>query len=84
MNKLLVEGVDGVRRFSDANIQAAVEDALSHVTTDKPVAVVGHATLDGWKLSAAYRAGDDWTIMVAAYQDWGKPVTGEAKVVWTP
>lgn len=73
-----------IRRFTDARIQAAVEDALSHVSKDKPVAVVAHATLDGVKLSAAVRLGDDWSIMAAAYKDFGGDLRAEAKVVWTP
>ena len=73
-----------IQKFSDASIQKAIDDALSHVSKDKPVAVVAHATLDGIKLSAAARIGDDWTIMAGAYKDWGGDMGAEAKVVWTP
>ena len=74
-----------VRHFQDSTIQRAVEDALRHVSKDNPVAVVGHITQEGWKLSAAVRIGNDWSVMAAAYKDWRKPnfnVAGE--VVWTP
>jgi len=73
-----------IRKFTDARIQAAVEDALQFVDADTPVAAVAHATTEGVKLSLAYRAGKDWTIMAAAYKDWHGDMGAEAKVVWTP
>lgn len=75
-----------VRKFSDDNIQSAIDAALKHVSKDKPVAVVGHASKDGWRVSAAARIGDDWTIMAAAYDSWepDDPLVVEAQVVWTP
>ena len=69
MNSLLKEyssRLGKVRHFSDPAIQDAVDSALKYVSKDKPVAVVGHVTNDGWKLSAAARLGDDCTIMAAA------------------
>lgn len=86
MRQLMQEGLMTVnlRKFSNAKIQAAIDDALSHVSKDKPVAVVAHATLEGVKLSAAARIGDDWTIMAAAFKDWDGNMGAEAKVVWTP
>jgi hypothetical protein len=83
MDNRLTE-TNGIRRFSDVKIQAAIDEALKHVTPEKPVAVVGHVTDEGWKLSAAARLGDDWSIMAAAYQDWGGSVSADAAVVWTP
>lgn len=75
-----------IRRFSDDKIQDAIDEALSHITADKPVAVIAHATLEGVKLSAAVRLGTEWSILAAAYKDWGGEgdLGAEAKVVWTP
>lgn len=85
MNPLLVEE-NGIRRFADANIQSAVDSALSELDPWKKVAVVAHATNEGWKLSAAVKLGDKFSIMAAAYDDYqfdGTP-NFEAKAVWTP
>jgi hypothetical protein len=86
MNILLRQ--DGNRRiFQDAKIQEAIDDALSHVSEDKPVAVVAHATPFGQRLSVAARIGDDWTIMVAGYRQVTPADTyygAAGKVVWTP
>ena len=88
MNSLLKEyssRLGKVRHFSDPAIQDAVDSALKYVSKDKPVAVVGHVTNDGWKLSAAARIGDDWTIMAAAYDDWDPgDITVEGQIVWMP
>jgi hypothetical protein len=73
-----------IQKFSDASIQRAIDDALTHVSKDKPVAVVAHATMQGVKLTAVARIGDDWTIMAAAFKDWHGGMGAEAKVVWTP
>lgn len=75
-----------VRKFSDDGIQSAIDAALKHVSKDKPVAVVGHVSHEGWRVSAAARIGDDWTIMAAAYDSWepDEPLTVEGQVVWTP
>ena len=88
MNSLLKEyssRFGKIRHFSDPQIQDAVDSALKYVSKDKPVAVVGHVTNDGWKLSAAARIGDDWTIMAAAYDDWDPgDITVEGQIVWMP
>lgn len=75
-----------VRKFDDEMIQGAVDAALKHVSKDKPVAVVGHVTNEGWRVSAAARIGDDWTILAAAYDSFepDEPLTVEGQVVWTP
>lgn len=89
MNSLLTEyntPFGRVRKFSDVMIQDAVDEALKHVSKDKPVAAVGHVTNEGWRLSVAARLGDDWTIMAAAYDSWepDEPLTAEGTIVWTP
>jgi len=89
MNKLLKEyssKYGKVRHFKDSQIQDAVNKALAHVGRDKPVAIVGHVTNEGWKLSAAARIGDDWTIMAAAYDEFrdNQGITVSGTVVWTP
>ena len=75
-----------VRHFSNPRIQDQIDAVLKHVSADKPVAVVGHVTNQGWKMSAAARIGDDWTIMAGAFKDWDVPdsFTVEGQILWTP
>lgn len=74
-----------LRRFRNERIRKAVDEALSLVSKDNPVAVIGHVSNDGWKLSAVARRGDEWSVMVAMYQDWdGGDFRAEGSVVWTP
>lgn len=87
MNFMLKEKKPGIRAFSDERIQDAIDDALSHVSDDSPVAVVAHATPFGQRLSIAAKVGDDWSIMAAAYRQVTPADTyygAEAKIVWTP
>jgi len=89
MDRLLKEystSYGKVRKFNDENIQLAIDDALKHVSKEKPVAVVGHITHEGWKLSAAARIGNDWTILAAAYRDFeaDSDLSVAAQIVWTP
>lgn len=85
----LVE-TNGIKRFSDARIQAAIDSALAELGPNEPIAVVAHHIYnsDGTnrtQLSAAIRLGNDWSIMAAGYKDWTKGDLGaEAKVVWKP
>jgi hypothetical protein len=79
------------RYFSDDKLQKAIDDALQHVDPDTPIAVVAHGSYEGGQgtahLSAAARLDDKFTIVVAAYKEWGGPssdVGAGAKVVWTP
>jgi hypothetical protein len=79
---------DGRRIFNDSAVSEAVNAALAHVSEDKPVAVVAHATPLGQRLSIAVRLGDDWSIMAACYREVrasDKVDLGYgAQVVWTP
>lgn len=87
MNYLLKEQ-DGRRIFNDSTIQAAIDDALGHVSEDVPIAAVAHATPLGQRLSLAIRLDGKWSISVAAYRakryddKWTHGVGAE--VVWTP
>lgn len=87
MNYMLKER-EGRRIFNDSNVQKAVDAALAHVSEEKPVAVVAHATPIGQRLSIAVRLGDDWSIMTACYRavraDDKVDLGYGAQVVWTP
>ena len=87
MNYFLRE-YDGRRIFKDSNIQEAVDAALAHVSDDKPVAVVAHATPVGQRLSLAVRVDDKWSVSVACYRakrpDDKWDLGAGAEVVWTP
>jgi hypothetical protein len=76
------------RIFKDSNIQEAIDAALEHVSEDKPVAAVAHATPIGQRISLAVRVNGEWSISVAAYRAKGPmdkwDLGAGAEVVWTP
>jgi hypothetical protein len=82
MNQLVE--TNGIRRFSDANLQRAIDRTLAALPADRKVAVVAHADTKGAALSAVVRLGDEWSVMAAAYKPYGKPLEAEAQVVWSP
>ena len=89
MNSLLTEAAPGIRKFSDARINIAIESALAEMKPDEKVAIVAHHVYTGGenvtKLSAVYRLGPTFTVMAGAFKDWTKGDLGaEAKVVWKP
>lgn len=97
MDALLYERLDDdghlIRRFSDERIQSAIDEAMSHIDADTPVATVAHLVVDGSgrasaKVSIATRFGDSVTIQAAAFADWGGGSAADlgaaAKIVWTP
>lgn len=74
-----------IRHSFNDRIQEYVDDALKELDKDTPVAVVGHIHEEGWKVSAAARIGDQWSIMAYAFDEWKDPdFNVGAKVVWTP
>lgn len=78
-----IQGADGIRRFSDAKIQAAVDRAL-FLRGDSPLAVVAHADLDGAALSVVGKIGDKWSVVASCYKPYKGQLAAEAEVVWTP
>ncbi len=80
----------GIRRFSDARIAAAVDEALAELGPDDKLAVVAHQTYSSTgesitKLSVVYRLGSDFSVVAAGFKDWNRGDLGaEAKVVWKP
>jgi hypothetical protein len=78
-----IQGADGIRRFSDEKIQAAVDRALV-LRGDRPFAVVAHADLDGAALSVVGKIGDKWSIVASCYKPYKGALAAEAEVVWTP
>lgn len=83
----------GLRKFSNAKLQDAIDDAISSAG-DAHFVVVAHQVYhqDGasienvTKVSALVRMADGkFSIAVGAYKDWNKGDLGaEAKVVWKP
>lgn len=79
-NEIATDPADGVRRFHDLNIQAAVESVLATVPADKRVAVVAHATLLGAALTAMVRLSGRWSVLAAAYKPYRGPLAAEAQL----
>lgn len=88
------KGADGIVRFSNTRLQAAVDDAAKALGADDHFAAVAHHVYnqDGTevenvtKVSAIVRTKDGkLSLAVAGYKDWSKgSLGGEAAVVWKP
>lgn len=82
----------GVRRFSDARIQAAIDSALASVKPESKVAVVVHHTyaypggVAGENRTTAtllVRLPQGFSVAAAGYKDWTSgEIGGEAQLVW--
>jgi hypothetical protein len=80
----------GARRFTNAKLQSAIDDAFAALPADKSVAAVVHhvynqdgtAVENVTKVSIVARGPFGSTIMAAAFKDWTKGDIGaEAKLV---
>ncbi len=89
----LVQGTDGLRRFSDTRIQTAIDSALAALEPGKSLAVVAHhvyhndgtAVENVTKLSLVVRLPAGFSVAAAAYKDWTSGELGaEGEVVWSP
>lgn len=70
-----------VRRFSDAQLQAAVDRALAVLPPDKTVAVVAHVDLSGASLTAVGKIGEHWSLSGSVSKPWHGPLSAEAEVI---
>jgi hypothetical protein len=76
--------VSGIRTFSDANIQKAIDQALTKLPSGHTVAAVAHADLNGASVSLVVKLGDKWSVMAGAYQPYKGKLSAEAEVIWSP
>lgn len=76
--------VAGIRRFDDAKIQAAIDNALAGLPDGRRCAVVAHATMTGASLSLVVKLGDKWSVAAGAYKPYAGALTAEAEVRWCP
>lgn len=84
---------NGLRKFTNAKLQSAIDDAIASAG-DSHFVVVGHHEFeqDGaenkniTKVSALVRMADGkFSVAVGGYKDWSKGDLGaEAKIVWKP
>jgi len=83
------EDSNGVRRFSNARLQSAIDDAIAAIPADKHAAFIAHHVYrqDGTrvesiaKVSAFVRGPAGFTLAVGAYKDWSRGDLGvEAKL----
>jgi hypothetical protein len=74
----------GIRRFDDAKIQSAIDNALAGLPADRKCAVVAHATMTGASLSLVVKLGDQWSVAAGAFKPYAGPMTAEADVRWSP
>ena len=89
----LTRGPDGIKRFSNAKIQSAIDSALSEASPDDKLVIVAHHVYndDGTrvenitKLSALYRLSKGFSVVAGSYKDWAKGDLGvEGKIIWKP
>jgi hypothetical protein len=80
-----------IRRFTDARIQAAVDEALMEAGPNDPVVVVAHQVwlpgegVNKTVLSAMVRLPAGFSVMAGGFKDWTKGDLGaEAKIIWKP
>lgn len=87
------EAPGGLRKFTNAKLQSAIDDAIASAGTSHFVAVAhqvyeqnGDHIENITKVSALVRMQDGkFSLAVGAYKDWTKGDLGaEAKVVWKP
>ena len=72
-----------VRRFTDENIQRAIDSATSRLEGSKTGAVVAHADGDGVSLSVVGKLGGHWSVAAAAYKPYNGKLSAEAEVVYS-
>lgn len=70
-----------LKKFTNSNIQAAIDNALSKLPPDRTVAVVAHADLEGASLTAVGKIGDHWSVSGHVSKPWKWPLVAEAEVV---
>ncbi len=70
-----------VRKFSDANLQAAVDHALAELPPDRQIALVAHVDLNGASLTAVGKLGDHWSLSGSVSKPWNGPLSAEAEVI---
>ena len=80
----VTESPAGIRRFDNAEIQKAVDRALSSLPEDRKLAVVAHADLTGVSLSLVTRLGSDWSVAASCYKPYKGEMAAEAEVRWSP
>lgn len=87
------EAPGGLRRFSNAKLQSAIDDAIASAGDAHFVAVAHHVYEQSGeevenvtKVSALVRLADGkFSLAAGAYKDWNKGDLGaEAKVIWKP
>lgn len=83
---------DGLKRFTNAKLQSAIDTAIASAG-DAPVVVVAHhlyeqngsAVENVTKASILVRLPHGFSLMAGGYKDWSKGDLGaEAKLVWKP
>lgn len=87
------EDANGVRRFSNAKLQSAIDDAIAASDGSTFTAVAHHVyeqngdKIDNiTKVSAFVKMADGkFSLAVGGYKDWAKGDLGvEAKAIWKP
>ena len=85
-NPFELQEENGIRTFKDGGLQRAIDSAISRRNPKKDFIVIGHVDNDQLYLSAAYKLGDSFSIVAAAYKkkDVPKGWSVGAEVVWEP
>jgi len=75
---------DGIRMFSDASIQEAIDRALAIKPPDGQVAAVAHVDGTGASVSLVVKVKDQWSVAAAAYKAYNQPLAFGGEIIWTP
>lgn len=70
-----------VNRFSDGQLQAAIDRALAALPADKRGSLVAHVDTTGATLTVVERLGAHWSIKAGAIYPFGGKLSAEAEVV---
>lgn len=85
VNPFALTETNGIRRFSDKNLDEAIQAAIKRKNPNKDLVVVGHIDRNKLYFSALYKLGDDFSIVAAAYKSKSAPDWDVgAEVIWTP
>lgn len=72
-----------IRRFTDSNIQGAIDQALKMVPPGKNGAVVAYADLEGARLAVCAKLGPNWSVVGVLEKPWQGKLEASAAVRFT-
>ena len=72
--------IGAIRRFSDAGIQSAVDQALASLGHKAKGAVIAYADTEGARLAVVGKLGNQWSVVGVLEKPWAGELDGQAAV----